>query len=159
MRTKLLLRLHRDRTALSNRPRTPYSQSNPHRMTRGTQSNTFSKSTKHMWIGWATPIHPPAPWKGYRAGPVFHDREENRTVLPESKVLHWPNSPLQYPGIEFPGEAEECDPPVIGTHTPVPLLIKRDQHPGLPGQRHCPWPPRDAAEACQPRQPHHIQTF
>ncbi len=53
MRTKLLLRLYRDRAALRNRPRTPYSQSPPYRTTRGTQSNAFSKSTKHMWIGWA----------------------------------------------------------------------------------------------------------
>ncbi len=53
MRTKLLLRSYRDRAALRNRPRTPYSQSTPHRMTWGTQSNAFSKSTKHMWIGWA----------------------------------------------------------------------------------------------------------
>ncbi len=91
MQTKLLLWSYRDRTALSNRPRTPYSQSTPHRMTRGTQSNTFSKSTKHTWIGWAglvgqTPMHPPAPWKGYRAGPVFPDRDENHTVPPETKV-------------------------------------------------------------------------
>ncbi len=56
-------------------------------------------------------MHPPAPWKGYRAGPVFHDQDENRTVPPESEVLHRPNSPLQYPGIDFSGEAEECDPP------------------------------------------------
>ncbi len=32
-------------------------------------------------------MHPPAPWKGYRAGPVCHDRDENRTVPPESEVL------------------------------------------------------------------------
>ncbi len=51
--------------------------------------------------------------KGYRAGPVFHDRDENRTVPPESEVLLSANSPLQYPGIDFPGEAEECDPPVV----------------------------------------------
>ena len=29
------------------------------------------------------------------------------------------NSPLQYPGIDFPREAEECDPPIVGTHPPV----------------------------------------
>ncbi|XDV33353.1 hypothetical protein PO909_003782 [Leuciscus waleckii] len=34
-----------------------------------------------------TPMNPPAPWRGYRAGPVFHDRDENRTVPPGSEVL------------------------------------------------------------------------
>ena len=33
-----------------------------------------------------------------------------------------PNSPLQYPGVDFPREAEECDPPIVGTHPPVPLF-------------------------------------
>ncbi|KAI3372540.1 hypothetical protein L3Q82_023022, partial [Scortum barcoo] len=32
-----------------------------------------------------TPINPPAPCGGYRAGPVFHDRDENRIVPPESE--------------------------------------------------------------------------
>ncbi|KAI3359852.1 hypothetical protein L3Q82_014195 [Scortum barcoo] len=27
------------------------------------------------------------------------------------------------------GEAEKCDPPVVGTHSPVPLFKKRDHHP------------------------------
>ncbi|KAI3371861.1 hypothetical protein L3Q82_006741 [Scortum barcoo] len=32
-----------------------------------------------------TPINPQAPCGGYRAGPVFHDQDENRIVPPESK--------------------------------------------------------------------------
>ncbi len=58
MRTKLLLLSYRDRTALSKGPRTPYSRSTLHRIPRGTQSNAFSKSTKHMWIGWANSHEP-----------------------------------------------------------------------------------------------------
>ncbi|KAK3506805.1 hypothetical protein QTP70_028364 [Hemibagrus guttatus] len=58
MRTKLLLRLYRDRTALNRGPRTPYSQSTSHRMPRGTRSKAFSKSTKHMWTGWANSHEP-----------------------------------------------------------------------------------------------------
>ncbi len=58
MRTKLLLLSYRDRTALSKGPRTPYSRITLHRMPRGTQSNAFSKSTKHMWIGWANSHEP-----------------------------------------------------------------------------------------------------
>ncbi|KAI3354651.1 hypothetical protein L3Q82_019144 [Scortum barcoo] len=32
-----------------------------------------------------TPINPQAPCGGYRAGPVFHDRDENCIVPPESE--------------------------------------------------------------------------
>ncbi|KAI3353734.1 hypothetical protein L3Q82_004966 [Scortum barcoo] len=32
-----------------------------------------------------TPINPQAPCGEYRAGPVFHDRDENRIVPPESE--------------------------------------------------------------------------
>uniref|UniRef100_A0A3B4ACZ8 DH domain-containing protein n=1 Tax=Periophthalmus magnuspinnatus TaxID=409849 RepID=A0A3B4ACZ8_9GOBI len=53
MRTQLLLRSYRDQTALSKEPRTPYSQSSPQKTPRGTRSNAFSRSTKHMWTGWA----------------------------------------------------------------------------------------------------------
>ncbi|KAI9999763.1 hypothetical protein NQD34_011606 [Periophthalmus magnuspinnatus] len=67
------------------------------------------------------------------------------------------DSPLQYPGVDLTGKAEECDSAVIGTHPPVPLLIQRDHHPGLPFHRYCPRPPRDVAETCQPRQTHNIQ--
>ncbi len=73
------------------------------------------------------------------------------------RFYYRPYSPFQYPGIDLPGEAEKCDPPVVGTHPPVPLLEERDHHPDLPSQRYCPRPPRDVAETCQPRQPHNIQ--
>ncbi|KAI3368138.1 hypothetical protein L3Q82_007870 [Scortum barcoo] len=108
-----------------------------------------------------TPINPQAPCGGYRAGPVFHDQDENRIVPPESEgsTIGRPNSTLQYPGVDLPGEAEKCDPPVVGTHSPVPLFKKRDHHPSLPHQRHCPQPPCNVAKACQPRQPHNIQRF
>ena len=46
--------------------------------------------------------------------------------------------PLQHPRIDLTRKAEECDPPIVGTHPPVPLLKKRDHHPSLPIQRHCP---------------------
>ncbi|TWW77404.1 hypothetical protein D4764_12G0007940 [Takifugu flavidus] len=58
-----------------------------------------------------------------------------------------------------PREAEECDPPIVGTHPPVPLLKKRDYHPGLRNQRHRPRCPRDVAESSQPRQPYNIQSL
>ena len=59
MWTKLSLHLYRDWTARSNRPSTPYSWSTPHRKLRGTRSNALSKSTKHMWTGWAN-FHAPS---------------------------------------------------------------------------------------------------
>ncbi|KAI3366477.1 hypothetical protein L3Q82_000612 [Scortum barcoo] len=88
MRTKLLLRSYRDRTALSKGPRTPYSWSTPHRIPRGNTVECFlldPQSTCGL-VG-QTPINPQAPCGEYRAGPVFHDRDdqdENRIVPPES---------------------------------------------------------------------------
>ncbi|TWW73477.1 hypothetical protein D4764_15G0008710 [Takifugu flavidus] len=64
-----------------------------------------------------------------------------------------------HPGIDFPREAEECDPPIVGTHPLVPTLKNRDHHPSLPVQGHCPRCPRNVAEACQPGQPYNIQSL
>ncbi|MEQ2253549.1 hypothetical protein ILYODFUR_033382 [Ilyodon furcidens] len=58
MRTKLLLRSYRDRMAPSKGPPIPYSWSTPHRGPRETQSNAFSRSTKHLWTGWANSHEP-----------------------------------------------------------------------------------------------------
>ncbi|MEQ2175725.1 hypothetical protein GOODEAATRI_020775 [Goodea atripinnis] len=93
----------------------------------------------------------PVPCRRYRAGPVFHDRDENHTAPPEAERFDYrPDSPLQYPGTGLTREAEECDPPVVGTHPPVTLLMKGDHHPSVPVQRHCPRPPCSVEEACQP---------
>ncbi|MEQ2317134.1 hypothetical protein AMECASPLE_039664, partial [Ameca splendens] len=67
------------------------------------------------------------------------------------------DSPLQHPGVCLTREGEECDPPIVGTHPPVPLLVKGEHHTGLPVQRHCPRLPCNVEERCQPRQPHNIQ--
>ncbi len=84
-------------------------------------------------------------------------RTKTALFLLNPRFYHRPDSPLLYPGIDFSGKAEECDPPIVGTHPPVPLLKKGDHHPFCPVQRHCPRPPCNVTEACQPRQPHHIQ--
>ncbi|KAI3369404.1 hypothetical protein L3Q82_007476 [Scortum barcoo] len=85
MRTKLLLRSYRDRTALSKGP-------GPH--TRGALPTEYHEGHGRMpspdpqstcgLVG-QTPINPQAPCGGYRAGPVFHDQDENRIVPPESE--------------------------------------------------------------------------
>ncbi len=69
---------------------------------------------------------------------MFHGPDENRI---DPRFYHWPDSPLQYPSIDFPGETEEYDPHIVGTHPPVPLLKK-----GGPVQSHCPRLSRDATE-------------
>ena len=80
------------------------------------------------------------------------------TLLLLNLRLDYPTDPpFQHPRIDLTRKAEECDPPTVGTHPPVPLLKKRDHHFSLPIQRHCPRCPRDAAESCQPWQPHNIQ--
>lgn len=50
--------------------------------------------------------------------------------------------PLQHSGVNFPCAAKEYNPAVIRAHLSVPLLKKRNNHPSLPLQRHCPQPPR-----------------
>lgn len=42
------------------------------------------------------------------------------------------DSPFQHPGIDFPGKAEECDPPLAGAHTLVPLVKDGNLTPFLP---------------------------
>ena len=46
--------------------------------------------------------------------------------------------PLQHPWIDITREAEEGVPSKARVHPPVLLFTKRDHHPGLPIQRHCP---------------------
>ncbi|KAI3366308.1 hypothetical protein L3Q82_000424 [Scortum barcoo] len=159
MRTKLLLRSYRDRTALSKGP-------GPH--TRGALPTEYHEGHGRMpspdpqstcgLVG-QTPINPQAPCGGYIE--LVHcstTRTKTALFLLNPRVDYRPNSPLQYPGVDLPGEAEKCDPSVVGTHSPVPLFKpQRDHHPSLPLQRYCPQPPCNVAEACQPRQPHNIQ--
>ncbi|KAI3370594.1 hypothetical protein L3Q82_007165 [Scortum barcoo] len=86
MRTKLLLRSYRDRTALSKGPRTPYSHGalpTEYHEGHGRMPSPDPQSTCGL-VG-QTPINPQAPCGGYRAGPVFHDQDENRIVPPESE--------------------------------------------------------------------------
>ena len=64
---------------------------------------------------------------------------------------------LQNPWVDLPREAEECDPPMVGTHPPVSLLKKRDRYPDLPIKRYRPRWPCNVAESRQPRQPYNFQ--
>ncbi|KAI3367573.1 hypothetical protein L3Q82_026424 [Scortum barcoo] len=76
MRTKLLLRSYRDRTALSKGSRTPYSHGAPpteYHEGHGRMPSPDPQSTCGL-VG-QTPINPQAPCGGYRAGPVFHDQD------------------------------------------------------------------------------------
>ncbi|MEQ2253370.1 hypothetical protein ILYODFUR_031399 [Ilyodon furcidens] len=97
MRTKLLLRLYRDRMAPTKGPRfhTPGAPPTGHheghcRMLSPGPLNTCGP------VG-QTPMNPRVPCRGYRAGPEFHGRDENHTAPPEAEVRlsspipwHWP---------------------------------------------------------------------
>ncbi|KAI3368367.1 hypothetical protein L3Q82_008071 [Scortum barcoo] len=91
MRTKLLLRSYRDRTALSKGLPDPilaeHSPTEYHEGHSRMPSNAFSDPDPQSTCGLVgqTPINPQAPCGGYRAGPVFHDQDENRIVPPESE--------------------------------------------------------------------------
>ncbi|KAK7889796.1 hypothetical protein WMY93_025356 [Mugilogobius chulae] len=121
MRTQLLLRSYRDRTALSKGPRTPYSRSTPigQHEGRGRMPSPNPQSTCGL-VG--NSMNPRAPHGECRAGPVFYGRDENHTAPLESEVRLSSKSPLQYPGVDLPGEAEECDSSVVGTHLRSPFL-------------------------------------
>ncbi|KAI3371433.1 hypothetical protein L3Q82_024023, partial [Scortum barcoo] len=56
-----------------------------------------------------TPINPQAPCGGYRAGPVFHDQDENRIVPPETGGSTIGRQILlsSTHGVDLPGEAEK----------------------------------------------------
>ncbi|KAG1949896.1 hypothetical protein F2P79_011597 [Pimephales promelas] len=47
-------------------------------------------------------MNPPAPCREYRAGPVFHGQDENRTVPPESELEHTLRSPFLKRGTTTP---------------------------------------------------------
>ncbi|KAI3373197.1 hypothetical protein L3Q82_006513 [Scortum barcoo] len=85
MRTKLLLRSYRDRTALSKGPgpHTHGALPTEYHEGHGRMPSPDPQSTCGL-VG-QTPINPQAPCGEYRAGPVFHDRDENRIVPPESE--------------------------------------------------------------------------
>ncbi|XP_040908617.1 NACHT, LRR and PYD domains-containing protein 14-like, partial [Toxotes jaculatrix] len=68
---------------------------------------------------------------------VLACRSQQDNII-RKKFNYRPNPPLQHPGIDFPREVEDCDPPIVGAHPPVPLLEKRNHHPCLPLQRYCP---------------------
>ncbi|KAI3366393.1 hypothetical protein L3Q82_000455 [Scortum barcoo] len=91
MRTKLLLRSYRDRTALSKRLPDPI-LAMEHLPTEyheghGRMPSPDPQSTCGL-VG-QTPINPQAPCGGYRAGPVFHDQDENSALFllnPEGRL-------------------------------------------------------------------------
>ncbi len=138
-----------DRTALNRATYTPRA---PHTVKRLLQVH----KTHVDWSG-KLPRILEHPSEGIELVQFSRARTKTALFLLNQKLYHRLDAPLQYPGIDFSGEAEECDPPIVGTHPPVPLLKKGDHHPFCPVQKHCPRPPRDVTEACQPRQPHHIQ--
>ncbi|KAI3351252.1 hypothetical protein L3Q82_005803 [Scortum barcoo] len=110
MRTKLLLRSYRDRTALSKGPRTPYSWEHPHRIPRGHGRMPSPDPQSTCGLVGQTPINPQAPCGGYRAGPVFHDQDENRIVPPESEGRLSAEFSSPVPWRRPSWEAEKCDP-------------------------------------------------
>lgn len=84
------------------------------------------------------------------AGLLFCHWDKNRIVLPEVQLMD--DFPFQHPGIDFLREAKECDPPVVGAHPLFPLFTKGNE-------RHCPRTLLNIAKACQPREPHNIQSL
>lgn len=75
------------------------------------------------------------------------------------KFDYQPCPPLKHPGIDFTRGTEECDLAIIRSHPPLPLFEKRNHHPGLSIQSHCPRLPSNVTKTCQPQQSLWIQTL
>ncbi|MEQ2289498.1 hypothetical protein AMECASPLE_033668 [Ameca splendens] len=92
MPTKLLLSLYRDRMAPDKARPIPYSWSTPLIVPWSTGHNEGHSQMPSPCpqntcgpVG-KTPMNPRVPCRGYRAGPVFHGRDENHTAPPEAEV-------------------------------------------------------------------------
>jgi len=72
---------------------------------------------------------PPQPCKGKQLVHCSTARTESTLFLQMLMFDNQPEPPFQHPGINFPGEAVQCDTPIIGEHTPVPLFENGDHHP------------------------------
>ncbi|KAI3368326.1 hypothetical protein L3Q82_008034 [Scortum barcoo] len=143
---------------ISKGSRTPYSHgAPPQNTTRDTVECLLQIHKAHVdWLG-KLPINPQAPCGGYRAGPVqcSTTRDENRIVPPESEgstIGHEFSSPVPWRR-DLPGEAEKCDPPVVGTHSPVPLFKRGTTTPVCHTRGTVPNLHAMLQKACQPRQP------
>ncbi|KAI3360722.1 hypothetical protein L3Q82_012864 [Scortum barcoo] len=95
--------------------------------------------------------------------PRFSDRElwpsdlEVLILIPASShsAANRPSESWSTLAKTFPGKAEECDPPIVGTH-----LSGLDHHPSLPSPEALPpMSMRNVAESCQRRQPYNIQSL
>lgn len=82
--SELLLWSYGDRAALSRGSRTHTRVAPPSKMPRESRLIAFSRLTKRV-IG-QTPLNPQQPCGGYKAGPVFLDRDKIHIVSPESVI-------------------------------------------------------------------------
>lgn len=134
------------RSDFSKEPRTPWAPSIGHN--KG-HSRMLSPSPQSTCGPEKLPLNSKHPGEGIELIQCFTKMTKTALFLLNLRFNYRPDSPQQYPGIDFPGEAEEYDHPV-GTHSLVLLLKKRNHHPDLPIQRDCPHLPCNAAEVCQP---------
>lgn len=81
-------------------------------------------------------------------------------VLLNPMFNHQSDFLIQHPWTDLSGEAKGCDTPVIGTHPPAPLFMKRGTTTLV---RHIKWHCHqclfDAVKACPPKQPRNIQSL
>ncbi len=102
-----------DRTALNRAPRTPYSQSTPppQNATRDTVECLLQVHKTHVdWSG-ELPWTLEHPIEGIKLVQCPTARTKTALFLLNPRFYYRPVSPLQYSGIDFSGEAEECDSP------------------------------------------------
>ncbi|MED6283758.1 hypothetical protein CHARACLAT_012199, partial [Characodon lateralis] len=113
-------------------------------------SSTFSRTGLR---GQQTQVrHPDVPLPRHQGVPRPAERHSPSSV---SWAILWASSWWDVPG--KPPKEGVPPRPEGGTHPPVSILVKRDHHPSLPIQRHCPRLPHNVEEACQTA-PQHTET-
>ena len=68
------------------------------------------------------PPPPQQPCKGKELVHCSTARTEATLLLLKLRFDNQPEPPFQHPGINFPGEVEQCDPPIVGAHPLDPLF-------------------------------------
>ncbi|KAK0140004.1 hypothetical protein N1851_023076 [Merluccius polli] len=99
------------------------------------------------------PLHPPLTRE--QDPEVLELLHLGQDLMPDPESALYP-FPVEDHGLGFGGADSHPGRFTLGCE-PVQRELERDHHPSLPIQGHCPRCPHDAAESCQPRQPHNIQ--
>jgi len=137
MRTRLLLQAYRDRIARSNGSGTPYPRSTPpQQFPRDPVESLLQVYKAH--VDWLVILPGPLedPCEGKELVHSSTTGTESALLVLNLRFDQRSEPPFQYPGRNFPREAEKYTR-IVRAHSPVSLFENGNHHPGLPVQGHC----------------------